>query len=98
MYRSYSYNSMPQPVNTHRSDDEPKKTQAICNEKQELVPPALPESSEHTCKNSSELPFGLEKDDIILIIIIAILLFNDCDDTLLLLALAYIFFADYFKF
>lgn len=37
---------------------------------------------------------SIKNDDIILLIVIALLILNDCDDKLLLLALAYIFFSD----
>ena len=39
----------------------------------------------------------LETDDLILIAVVAILLMNNCDDKLLLLAIAFVFFSDYFK-
>ena len=50
-------------------------------------------------RRESRLPFlgRLQSDDMILLVIIAILLMDDCDDKLLLLALAYIFFSDYFE-
>ena len=129
MYRSYSYNSMPHPVNTHSPEESTHQTHSqkcdehqgdggkylnrtknehIMCEKDDRTKSA--ELSGHDNAHSavcqaqsdhgtaaSSFPFGLEKDDIILLIVIAILLFNDCDDTLLLIALAYIFFADHFK-
>lgn len=39
----------------------------------------------------------LETDDLILIAVVAILLMNNCDDKLLLIAIAFVFFSDYFK-
>ena len=38
----------------------------------------------------------LRTDDIILLIVIAVLLINECDDKLLLMALAYVFLNDFF--
>lgn len=93
MYRSYSYNSMPQPINTHC--EETVKERPHCSDSKSPEPHN--ELLKNTEQKGSNLPFGLEKDDLILIIIIAILIFNDCNDTLLLLALAYIFFADNFN-
>lgn len=121
MYRSYSYNSMPHPVNTHSPEESTHQTHSQkCDEHQGNNMKYVSREKDDRTKNAelgghdnahsavcqaqsdhgtaaSSFPFGLEKDDIILLIVIAILLFNDCDDTLLLIALAYIFFADHFK-
>lgn len=87
MYKSYSYNNMPKAVNTTKKTTEsPKK---------ELTEKPCTHTSEQP-KSLSFLPGRLRTDDLILLIIIAALLINDCDDKLLLLALAYIFFSDYF--
>lgn len=98
MYRSYSYNSMPEPVNTHTSKENLHTSQNDCSGEKNATPPPISSSTHSENSKPAELPFGLEKDDIILLIVIAILILNECDDTILLLALAYIFFADYFKF
>ncbi len=80
MYKSYSYNNMPQAIT---SKPPPKKPEPQCEK---------PKASE---KKSGFLE-NLETDDIILIIVIAALLLEDCDDKLLLLALAFVFFGDLF--
>lgn len=46
---------------------------------------------------SNKLFSGLENDDIILLIVFFILIMDNCEDRLLLLALAFIFFSDYFS-
>lgn len=45
---------------------------------------------------SGKLFSGLDNDDIILLIVFLILIMDNCEDRLLLLALAFIFFSDYF--
>ena len=96
MYRSYSYSNMPQAKNTFTEKERsatvqpPLQTSAVteqvkCSEKMPLT------SSDHS------LLFGLKTDDLILIAIICALLINRCEDKLLLLALAYIFFSDYYN-
>ena len=47
------------------------------------------------CTNN-KLFAGLDNDDIILLIVFFILIMDNCEDRLLLLALAFIFFSDYF--
>lgn len=39
---------------------------------------------------------NLENDDIILLVVFLLLIMDDCEDRLLLLALAFIFFSDFF--
>lgn len=46
---------------------------------------------------SNKLFPGFENDDIILLIVFFILIMDNCEDRLLLLALAFIFFSDYFS-
>ena len=83
MYHSYSVSNMPEPINAS--------------------PPvhAKPEKKDSAPKPEKKetLPFlsGLKSDDLLLLLVIAVLIFNECDDKLLLLALVYIFFSDYFK-
>ena len=56
------------------------------------LPPPNTESIKKEQKKEELLPLsGLKSDDLILLI------FNECNDKLLLLALIYIFFSDYFK-
>ncbi len=81
MYRSYSLNNMPQPVNTTATEPPPPPKEVVKEEHKEI----LPELS------------GLKSDDLILLIVIGLLIFNECNDKLLLLALVYIFFSDYFN-
>ncbi|MBQ7975059.1 MAG: hypothetical protein IJ300_05175 [Clostridia bacterium] len=40
---------------------------------------------------------GLENDDLILLAVFFILIMDNCEDRLLLLAIAFIFFSDYFN-
>ena len=83
MYRSYSVNYMPQPV------IEPEHRP---------LPPPTKETAKKEQKKEDLFPLaGLKSDDLILLIVIALLIFNECNDKLLLLALIYIFFSDYFK-
>ncbi len=97
MYRSYSYNNMPRPVNTTAPKTEPEKkipqTQKPEKPKQ---PEAKPIEQQSGVQNTPAVIGRLRTDDIVLLIVIAILLLNDCDDKPLLLALAYVFFSDYF--
>ena len=72
MYRSYSYNDMPEPI-TQKKNDAPKP----------LKPGAHPTKTEK------------RRDDLILMLVAALLLLNECDDKPLLLALAYVFISDY---
>ena len=85
MYHSYSVSNMPETINAS-----PPKPVHAKPEKKESAP--KPEKKE-------TLPFlsGLKSDDLLLLLVIAVLIFNECDDKLLLLALVYIFFSDYFK-
>ena len=72
MYRSYSYNDMPEPIQSKKGDiPKPVKTE---------TEPVKPEK---------------RTDDLILMLVAALLLFNECDDKPLLLALAYVFISDY---
>ena len=61
---------------------------------------ANPPEEKHILKPMQEKKephrLSLRTDDIILIIVFAVLLINDCDDKLLLMALAYIFLSDFF--
>ncbi len=83
MYRRYySYNDMPTLP--------PKKQPEI---KEENAPP-MPEKKKSPSAIFEDGKFlgRFETDDLILLIVIFVLLADDCDDTLLLLALAFIFF------
>lgn len=84
MYRTYSYNDMPMPVKRNR---------------EEKAPPQKPKEIKEKKKENE--PFGgifgkLETDDIILMVVVLVLLIDDCDDKMLLLALAFIFFSEWF--
>lgn len=105
MYKSYSYNNMPQPVNTfgHTAPEPPVRAA--------LPEPSLPPKSKPVPEPKAEpIPAAgnkpeknkavigrLKTDDMILLIVVILLLLNDCDDKLLLISLAFIFFSDYFN-
>ncbi|MBE7044508.1 MAG: hypothetical protein E7397_03190 [Ruminococcaceae bacterium] len=83
MYRKfYSYNDMP---------SIPRKTS-------DVPPPTVPQKQEkkEVAKAGSFLD-QLESDDIILGVVILLLLMNDCEDKLLLLAIAFVFFSGFFE-
>lgn len=82
MYRSYSYSNMPEPVKTHSA---PRREPAPIRSEPSAKPLANRGQSDANIRGC------LQNDDIILIIIAAILLINGCDDKLLIIALAYIF-------
>lgn len=82
MYKSYSMNNMPQQIKPHSAPETPP-----------LPPLKKPDIKQKEVQKSTS---SLKSDDLILILVIFMLLFNDCDDKLLLMALAYVFFADYF--
>ncbi|MGN0181802.1 MAG: hypothetical protein ACI4DP_05235 [Candidatus Ornithomonoglobus sp.] len=107
MYKSYSYNNMPQPINTFGSAaPEPSKNAAL---PEPSVPPPpkpkpapqpepIPILADDGNPEKNETIIGrLKSDDMIILIVIVLLLLNDCDDKLLLISLAFIFFSDYFK-
>ena len=87
MYRSYSYNNMPEPVKYH------PPTRSLENNSKVSKSTVR----QHTVKEQrTQKALGnLQNDDIILIIIAAILIINGCDDKLLIIALAYIFLSGY---
>lgn len=60
------------------------------------IPQSSPPSQISTQKEKPAEPAGLKSDDLILILVVLMLLLNECDDKLLLLALAYVFFSEYF--
>ncbi len=90
MYRTYSYNNMPMPVRSKpQPPPEPKPP-----EKKEIK-----KCEAHKEKKDASLGGilgDLKTDDIILIVIALALLIDDCDDKLLLIALAFVFFSDMF--
>ncbi len=87
MYRTYSYNNMPEPVRRQSGEEHkspPKKNDEVCEK------PCREE------KNDAESLLGmLKSDDIIIIAVVLLLLLDDCDDKLLLIALAFIFFSEW---
>lgn len=96
MYRSYSYNNMPQVKNTF------KQTEKSAPSQPSVQTSSITSSQKHTsspAKTNTNHSFisGLKNDDLILLAIICALLLNRCEDKLLLLALAYIFFSDYLE-
>ena len=88
MYRTYSYNDMPMPVKRSREEKAP--------------PPINREEVKEIKEDKKEKGLlggifeNLETDDIILIVVVLVLLIDDCDDKMLLLALAFIFFSEWF--
>ena len=87
MYKSYSYNNMPQPVRTDTPKEPPKQIP--------VAKPASPALEPQKKQNGiTSILDKLQSDDMILLIVIILLLMNDCDDKLLLLALAYVFLSD----
>lgn len=93
MYRTYSYNDMPIPVQRRNEDMRkpmpPPKKEKECKE----------EKIEKKCDkpdNSGGILSGLGTDDLILIVVALVLLIDDCDDKLLLIALAFIFLSEWF--
>ena len=84
MYRTYSYNDMPIPVQRRNEDMRkpmpPPKKEIECKE----------EKIEKKCEKNDNggILSGLGTDDLILIV--------DCDDKLLLIALAFIFLSEWF--
>ena len=85
MYRKYySYNDMPKPIYEQQSCHEPASTNVHKNDNE-------------ICKSdkNNKLFGKFENDDIILAIVVIMLLANDCDDKLLLLALAFVFFSGF---
>ena len=94
MYRSYSYNNMPQAKNTFKQKEKSAPNPLP------VQTPSITASEKHNVnisKTNTNHSFisGLKNDDLILLAIICALLLNHCEDKLLLLALAYIFFSDY---
>lgn len=83
MYRNYySYSDMPTIA---------KPSDAHCEKKPE------PKPEIQDCKKSSDgFLQNLSADDLILLAVIFILLQDGCDDTLLLLAIGYIFISAFF--
>ena len=72
--------------------------QPVVEPEQKPLPPPIKETVKKEQKKEELFPLaGLKSDDLILLIVIALLIFNECNDKLLLLALIYIFFSDYFK-
>lgn len=89
------------PHDEHRRCDSPPRGDNYRERVHDRQPPVVPPA--HDCapppqKKGLSLPFigRLRTDDLILLAVIFLLLSDDCDDKLLLLALAYVFFADYF--
>ena len=84
MYRSYSYNDMPKPIPYKKpSNSSSREREDKCVEEKK-------EKKE----NSGFDLFGLQTDDIILLIIILALIINDCEDKLLIAALGFILLSE----
>lgn len=87
MYRTYSYNDMPVPVMRNNAEVKkpsvPSDKKPECNEKGNKKP------------NNGGLLGTLATDDLILIVIALVLLIDDCDDKLLILAIGFIFLSEW---
>ena len=86
MYRNfYSYNDMPKPIEPHREEEK----------KPSPVPSKIhkeKDSNKQISLMENDKLFGkFEPDDVILIVVALLLFADDCDDTLLLLAIGFIF-------
>lgn len=94
MYRSYSVNNMPEPVRFH-SIPPPKggSVKAAPEKRQEVKQKAACDA-----KKREDGIFDIKTDDIILIAVALVLLIDDCDDIMLLMALGIVLFSDYFGF
>ncbi len=94
MYKKYySYNDMPVPVNTKKTEIKPvtECTPAVNGTEHK-------EKNEVCEKNAKSGGIGgilanLQMDDIILIIVVIALLMEDCEDKILLAAIAFILFS-----
>ena len=94
MYRSYSYNNMPQPVIRH--EEAPKPPAPPPPSKPAPPPPEPKRETERKPDGIGGFLKNLQTDDIILIAVIFALLIDDCDDKLLLIALGFVFCSDMF--
>lgn len=86
MYRNfYSYNDMPKPPELHREEkkESPPLPSKIHKEKDNNKPFSILENGKILGK--------FELDDVILIVVALLLFADDCDDTLLLLAIGFVF-------
>ena len=87
MYRTYSYNDMPKPL---------KRTPAEKQNRQDKNPaPKKAERQNIVKKTNNTNPINLEKDDIILIAVVLILLTDGCDDKILLAAVGFILVSEW---
>ncbi len=93
MYRSYSVNNMPEPVRFQSIPPPEKRTVNADKEKR-----CVPQKTPCAAKQSEKGIFDIKTDDIILIAVALVLLIDDCDDIMLLLALGIVLFSDYFGF
>lgn len=60
-------------------------------------PPSRQEHIQPTPVSQKKLLPDMKTDDIILLVVFFILIMDNCEDKLLLLALGFIFFSDYFE-
>lgn len=86
MYRSYSYSNMPEPVKQTTARSSREATKPVTRTHSEQI-------VKHPVKADDSL--NLKNDDLILIIIAAILIFNGCNDKLLIAVLVYLFISGY---
>lgn len=112
MYRRYySYNDMPQLPKTNNQNltAKPVEKKHIKPKKEEIIVDKKKEECKEECivkRKNGECPVKndgigkilgrFELDDIILGVLILVLLMDDCDDNMLLLAIAFIFLTGIF--
>ena len=92
MYRTYSYNDMPIPVQRRNED----MRKPMPPPKKELECTAENIAKKFDNPDHGGILSGLGTDDLILIVVALVLLIDDCDDKLLLIALAFIFLSEWF--
>ena len=83
MYRNfYSYNDMPHPIRAEESTKHSPPASAVHKNENAAVPAIV---------ENGKLFGKFELDDVILIVVAIILFAGECDDTLLLIAVGFIF-------
>ena len=102
MYRSYSINDMPEPVRLrneekNKKDEESKKVNERCNDIIERECEEEKYIEECRTKNKGFLS-DLKIDDIIILVVILLLVMDNCEDKLLIIALGFLLFSDFFEF
>lgn len=94
---------MPEPVRF--KNEPPKKSAEKCSEKEECSVISKKNECEESaecievCQNkNSGILSNVKLDDIIIIAVILLLVMDNCEDKLLIIALAFLLFSDFFEF